>query len=335
MNKLKKRFEALFTFNEKNISAGRYLLKKKAGIYLYKIFRAVLLFGLCFLILQPLLNKISLSFMSEQDLYDPSIISIPRNFSTENYSLIIDILDFWKTLGNTVWISAVVAVCQVASCTLVGYGFARFNFPLKKFWFACVILIIIIPPQTITSSLYLHFRFFDVFGIIKAITGTTINMHNSILPYVLLCLGGIGLKSGLYVFLLRQFFRGIPKELEEAAYIDGCGTFKTFLRIMIPDAKAIITACFLFAFVWQWTDIFYSRIFLGNVDLVAKMLPSITETLAVHLTAVYGTVTNPSIALSNAVTSTGLLMTIFPLLIIYIIFQKSFVESLSQTGIKM
>ncbi|ONI46396.1 ABC transporter permease [Candidatus Epulonipiscioides gigas] len=301
----------------------------------YKIFRAILLFGLCFLIIQPLLNKFALSIMPEADLYDPSVITVPRNPTLDNYKLVPEIVDFYGSLLNTVWVSALVAIVQVSSCVLVGYGFARFNFPLKKFWFACVLLIIIVPPQTITSSLYLHFRFFDVLGIFQHFTGETVNMHNSILPYLLMCLGGIGLKSGLYVFLLNQFFRGIPKELEEAAYVDGCSTFRTFLNIMLPNAKAIITACFLFAFVWQWTDIYYSRIFLGNVDLIAKTLPSISEALAVHFSALYGSGAKPSIAYTDAILSTGLLMTIVPLLIIYIVFQKSFVESLSQTGLKM
>lgn len=274
----------------------------------YKIFRAILLFGLCFLILQPLMNKFALSIMPEADLYDPSVITVPRNPTLDNYKLVPTIVDFYGSLWNTVWVSAVVAMTQVASCVVVGYGFARFNFPLKKFWFGCVLLIIIVPPQTITSSLYLHFRFFDVLGIFEAITGDTINMHNSIMPYLLMCLGGIGLKSGLYVFLLNQFFRGIPKELEEAAYVDGCSTFRTFLTIMMPNAKAIVVACFLFAFVWQWTDIYYARIFLGNVDLIAKTLPSISEALAVYFSALYGSGAKPSIAYTDAILSTGLLL---------------------------
>ncbi|WP_305767000.1 carbohydrate ABC transporter permease [Candidatus Epulonipiscium viviparus] len=320
---------------ERNKKSDGQFFKSAIFNISYKIFRAILLFGLCFLILQPLMNKFALSIMSEADLYDPSVITVPRNPTLDNYKLVPEIVDFYGSLLNTVWVSALVAITQVASCVVVGYGFARFNFPLKKFWFGCVLLIIIVPPQTITSSLYLHFRFFDVLGLFEYFTGETINMHNSIMPYLLMCLGGIGLKSGLYVFLLNQFFRGIPKELEEAAYVDGCSTFRTFLTIMLPNAKAIVVACFLFAFVWQWTDIYYSRIFLGNVDLIAKTLPSISEALAVHFSALYGSGAKPSIAYTDAILSTGLLMTIVPLLIIYIVFQKSFVESLSQTGLKM
>ena len=77
----------------------------------------------------------------------------------------------------------------------------------------------------------------------------------------------MGLKNGLYIYMIRQFFRNIPKEMEEAAYVDGCGMLETFVKIMLPDAKPILTSCFLFAFVWQWTDSFYSKMFLGNIKL--------------------------------------------------------------------
>ncbi|MBE5968122.1 MAG: carbohydrate ABC transporter permease, partial [Lachnospiraceae bacterium] len=253
----------------RNRQSGGYLLKKIISRKIYTILRGILLFGLCFLILQPLLNKISLSFMEEKDLYDQTIIVVPRNFTIGNYRLVSQLIDYWKALGNSIVISTLVSVIQVAFATIVGYGFARFKFPFKKIWFACVILVIIVPPQTIMSSLYLNFRFFDIFGIIKFFTGQTINLQKSIIPYLLLCMTTMGLKSGLYIFMTRQYFRGIPKELEEAAYMDGCGNLKTFVKIMLPDAKPILTSCFLFAFVWQWTDSFYSKMFLGNITLLS------------------------------------------------------------------
>ncbi len=319
----------------RNRKSGGYLLRKLIWRRVYQFIRAVLLFGLCFLILQPLLNKISLSFMKERDLYDPTIIIVPRNFTTENYRLMNQLIDFWKSLLNSFGISALVSVLQVAFCTLIGYGFARFQFPFKRFWFACVILVIVVPPQTIMSSLYLNFRFFDIFGIIRMTTGKTLNLQNSIIPYVLMCITGVGLKSGLYIFLIRQYFRGIPKELEEAAYVDGCGSFGTFVRILLPDATPILTSCALFAFVWQWTDSFYSKMFLGNITLLSKKLTSISGLLSDYLVSIYGRGARPSIAYGQMMISTGMIMAIIPLLLIYIVAQKGFVESLSQTGLKM
>ena len=154
-------------------------------------------------------------------------------------------------------------------------------------------------------------------------------------PYIMMCLGCMGLKSGLYIYLIRQFFRNIPKELEEAAYVDGCGKFKTFIRIMLPDAKPILTSCFLFAYVWQWTDSYYAKLFLGQVKLLPKALSSLSGRLGQYYISIFGTGSKPSAAYEQAMIATGLLMSIIPLLIIYLVAQKGFVESLSQSGIKM
>ncbi len=322
-------------FWERNKKSQNYLLKKTAMNVCVKIIRAVLLFGLCFLILQPLLNKISISFMAEEDLYNAMVIAIPEHFTTDNYKLAASFMSYGASLRNTIIVSLTTAVLQIAMCTLVGYGFARFEFPLKKFWFACVILMIVIPPQTISSSLYLHFRFFDIFGILESTTGSTINLRGSVLPYYLICAGCMGLKNGLYIFMIRQFFRNIPKELEEAAYVDGCGTLKTFIRIMLPDATPILTSCFLFSFVWTWTDNFYTRLFMGKVPLLAKQLPIIADRLSQYLQNEFNIGGGASLGYTNCIIATGTLMVIVPLLMLYLVAQKGFVESLSSSGIKM
>jgi multiple sugar transport system permease protein len=144
----------------------------------------------------------------------------------------------------------------------------------------------------------------------------------------------MGLKSGLYIYMIRQFFRNVPKDIEEAAYVDGCGKFKTFWRIMLPDAKPIITSCFLFAFVWQWTDKFYTQMFLRKFTLLSTKLNGLSGSLDAFVKAA-GIADKAEQAYSSAIVATGTLMTIIPLLIIYIVAQKGFVESLSQSGIKM
>lgn len=322
-------------FMERNRKSNGYLLKRTIKRVIFRICRALLLFGLCFLIIQPLLNKLTVSFMAEKDLYDATVISIPRNFTTSNYRLVSALIKFPKALFNSATIALCIAIVQVVACTLVGYGFARYKFPLKNFWFLCVMLVIIVPPQTIMSSLYLHFRFFDVFGIIKAVGGEPVNLLNTVAPYFMLVGTCMGLKSGLYIFMLRQYFRGVPKELEEAAYVDGCGKLKTFIKIMLPDAKPLLTSCFLFAYVWQWTDSFYSNLFLRRLTLLPSGLRSIAERLNDYTESTLGRGNLPTIAYQQSLISTGMLMSIAPLLILYIIAQKGFVESLSQTGIKM
>ncbi len=323
------------SFWERNKLSGGYLLKKKALERAVSIVRFILLFGMCFMILQPIFNKISVSFMTEQDLYNPIVISIPVHPTTANYRLAAELMNFKTAVVNSLLISITIALLQIAMCTLVGYGFARFNFPLKKFWFACVLLVILIPPQTIASSLHLHFRYFDILGLCKLITGATINLRGSKLPYYLMSAGCMGLKNGLYIYMIRQYFRNIPGDLEEAAYVDGCGTLKTFLVIMLPQAKPILTSCFLFAFVWQWTDGFYSRMFLGSTKLVSTGLSRIVDSLGAYIQRINGVKTTISIAYSNCILATGTLIIIVPLIVIYLFAQRAFVESISSTGIKM
>jgi multiple sugar transport system permease protein len=329
------------TKNWGNISRN-YHTKKKVLDTAFKICRAILLFGMCFLIIQPLLDKLSISFMAQDDLFDSTVISIPRNFTTENYRIAAEseVLNYWKSLFETSYIIVISSALQIAACTLAAYGFARYKFPLKGFWFMCVMLIIVVPPQTIMASLYLNFHFFDIFGIIKLIQGEPYNMLNNVLGFWMLSATGMGLKSGLYIFLLRQYFRGVPKELEEAAWVDGCGKFKTFIRIMIPDASPMLVSCFLFSFVWQWTDTFFTTLFLNSYKMLAPCLGSIAERFSQYWSKV-NTISGAGIAslaptaLIQAMIATGMLMCLAPLILLYLVAQKAFVESLSQTGIKM
>ncbi|WP_242832990.1 carbohydrate ABC transporter permease [Butyrivibrio sp. LC3010] len=334
-NKIKSNVHADKDFWERNRLSGGYLLRKRIMDVGVSIARFILLFGMCFMILQPILNKISVSFMTEQDLYNPIVIAIPEHFTTANYRLAAELMSYSQALVNSIIIALTIAILQITVCTLVGYGFARFEFPLKKLWFAAVILVILIPPQTIASSLHLHFRFFDILGLIKLTTGTTLNLRGSAIPYYLMSAGCMGLKNGLYIFIIRQFFKGLPVDLEEAAYVDGCGMLKTFVRIMLPQAKPPITSCFLFAFVWQWTDGFYSRLFLGNTKLVSTSLSRIIDSLGAYIQRINGVKTTVSVAYSNCILATGTLMIIMPLIILYLFAQRAFVESIANTGIKM
>jgi multiple sugar transport system permease protein len=159
---------------------------------------------------------------------------------------------------------------------------------------------------------------------------------------MLLSATAMGLKSGLYIFLLRQYFRGVPKELEEAAYVDGCGRFHTFARIMLPDAAPMLTSCFLFSFVWQWTDTLYTTLFLRNYNVMSLALSRLTDRFYSYWASMNvfgagggGVVSQPPLAYLQAIVATGMLLTLIPLIILYLIAQRAFVESLSQTGIKM
>lgn len=321
-------------FWDRNRRSNGYLLKRRIGQIAVSVIRGLLMFGLCFMIIQPMITRFGMSLMKEKDLYDSTIVLLPRHVTLDNYRIVAELTDFPNSMINTLWVSILMSVCQVIACTIVGYGFGRFEFPLKKFWFGCVIAIIIIPPQIISSSLYTTFARFDLFGLITLLTGSTINIRSSIWPYIMMCLTCMGLKDGLYIFMLRQYFKNVPDSLEEAAYVDGCGTFHTFFRIMLPDAVPTIASCFLFSFVWQWTDLFYSRNFLSGYSLYSVQLSTIGSRMARYFAVDPNNPPTVDNGRSLQLISIGVLICCIPLIILYCFTQRTFVESLAMTGSK-
>lgn len=312
---------------------GRRLTKYVLGQYAWSIIRGVIIIGICFLILYPTLVKILVSFMNEKDLYDVSIRYIPKNPTLENYKTVLKAMKFGEGFWNTFKLSLSTSIMQLIACTIIGYGFARFKFKGRGFLFALVIVTLIVPPQTIMIPLFLHFLNFDIFGIFELISGKPLNLLNSMAPFILMSMTGMGLKNGLYIYIIRQFFRGMPKELEEAAYVDGAGLFKTFYRIMLPSAIPAMVTVFLFSFVWQWTDSFYSSLFLQSTRVLATSLSGVSYQVTQHFYSMTGVTTVLSPALSSMYTNTASLLVVLPLLIVYLFAQRYFVESIERTGI--
>ena len=331
-------------FWERNRRSDGYLLKKRTKQICISVIRGLLMFGLCFMIIQPMINRLAMSIMEEKDLYDSTIILLPCNVTLDNYRIVAELTTFPDSMINTLWISIVMSIAQIVSTTLVAYGFARFEFPLKKFWFACVVMLIIIPPQTIQTALYSTFTRFDIPsvipglfgfpGIFEAITGKPLNIRSSIWPYLLMCLTCMGLKDGLYIYMLRQYFKGVPESLEEAAYVDGCGTMHTFLKIMLPDALPTIASCFLFSFVWQWTDLFYARNFLTGYKTYATEMSVMVSRMSKY----FASDASQSVVVPNGrqlqLVSIAVLFCCIPLIILYVFTQRTFVESIAMTGSK-
>ena len=313
-----------------------YVAKAKAKRAIVSILRGLLLFGLCFMIIEPMLTRLGVSLMEERDLYDSTIVLLPRHVTLDNFKIVFTLTTFPTSMINTLWTSLLVSVLQVIACTLVGYGFARYDFPLKKFWFGCVVALIIIPPQTISTSLYTYFARFDFLGLVKLFNhGNPINLRGSVLPYTLMSATCMGLKNGLYIYMLRQYFRGIPKSLEEAAYVDGCGTMHTFVRIMLPDAMPTVLSCFLFSFVWQWTDLFYTRNFLATSarPIFSTELSTIVSRMSRYFSG-NGTPVIVPVGRQQQLISIGVLICCIPLVILYIFTQRTFVQSIAMSGSK-
>lgn len=222
--------------NSKKKRMHRHMTLARSQRLLWSIVRGVIIAGICFTILQPLLLKISVSFMQEKDLYDASVKYIAKHFTWNNYKLALSVMDYGWVFIRTLWLSAGVSLVQLAACLLTAYGFARFRFPFKKILFGCVIVTMIVPPQVIMLPLFMKYRFFDVFGMFKALTGSSVNLIDTYWPFFIQGMTTMGIRNGLYIYMLRQFFKGMPKELEEAAFVDGCGKLRTFVQIMVPSA---------------------------------------------------------------------------------------------------
>lgn len=299
--------------------------------------RACLIIGLSFIILYPILQKISIAFKDKSDLYNPMVVWIPENFTLENVKIAMEVMDFFPTLMNSVTLSAATMVMSVISCALAGYGFARFKFKGNSILFALVILTILIPNQTLVIPLYTHFRYFDLFGIVSLFNnGEPLNLMNSYWPIILTTLTANGIKAGLFIYIFRQFFKGMPQEIEEAAIIDGAGVFKTFYRVMLPNAVPAIITVMLFSFVWQYNDVFYSGLYMSQADLMSKALAQIGSNTSSYMNMLQGNTQTGAVVdpvLVQLIVDTGILMAIAPLIVMYLFVQRWFVESVERTGI--
>lgn len=295
--------------------------------FLMSLLKCAILIGICYIILAPVIMIVTNSFFSENDVYNQVAMLIPVEGTTETYQTVIGRMDYWQTLSYTLLYIGTLSVIQVFICAMTGYGFARFQFPGKKLLFMGVILTIVIPSHTIMLPMYMTFRNFDVFGIIQAITGKPVNLLGKLTPMYIVTLFGQGLRSGLYIFIFNQYFRSMPKELEEAARIDGAGAVRVFFRIMFPNAVPSIITVTVFSLVWQYNDTFYARVFaVPSKYLMSMKIQSLGSAIS-NLDNIIDPLVN------QVYVYAGVVLTLIPLVILYIVLQKQFVEGVERSGI--
>lgn len=298
------------------------------------VFRTFVLAGLSVIILYPLVYCISVAIRPASQLYDPLVVLVPRAFSMENINNALSYLDYWVSLPNSIVLVLVSTLLSVVACSLVGYGLARFKFKGSGILFALVVLTIIVPPQTVMMPNYMNFRYFDPLGIVSLtnmITGQNININliNTQFVFWLPALFASGIRSGVIIFIFRQFFTGMPRELEDAAYIDGCGPLKTFRRVMAPNAGGAYLTSFLFSIVWYWNDYVYTSSLMGNSKTVMNQLYRLKDNISNIMQYEIDKSPMEGILLLQA----GTLLAILPPLILYIFLQKYFTESVERSGI--
>lgn len=305
---------------------------------LYVLFRTLLIIGISFIIIYPILQKIAVAFKDKSDIYNPTIYMIPVNFTWENVQLAMGILDYFPMLGKTLLFVMVVTVLTAASCALAGYGFARFDFPGNGLFFGLVVVTILVPTTTLMLPYYIHFKNFDVFGLIQLFTGKSgVNLLNTYWPSIITSATAIGLKAGLFIYIFRQFFKGLPKEIEEASLIDGAGGIATFFRIMLPNAIPPIITVVLFCFVWQYNDTFYTTLFMSGMDLMSLKVATLPTQADQYIPVLMGYSHSSGFKADPnhvaMVVDTGILLAIIPLLALYLVVQRYFVESIERSGI--
>lgn len=311
-------------FKKKQIPIKNF--KKQIISIFVRLIRFTVIAGICFVVLYPLLIDFSIIFRQERDFYDPSVIFVPKNFTLENITLVINAMNFIKAGVNSFTISIAVSICQIISCALVGYGLAKFRFKGNNIVFACVVLTLIVPSQIIISPLFLQFSSYNPLAFLGIEGG--INLNNTVWPILFMSITGIGFRNGIYIYLFRQFFKGVPKSLDEAAMIDGANRFKVFYSIAIPSSRPIMITVFLFSFVWSWTDVMFSGTFMYNTQLLSINAGNIQSLI---LSGISGLAENK--VLTAIYIKTASVILIAPLLFLYIFLQRYFTQSIERTGL--
>ena len=307
MNKIKK-----VTLNRSRLLTGTYKT-------VWSIVRAVLLIGLSFIILYPLIYMVSIAFRPLDELFDPSVVWIPKHLTLKNIKFAMEKMNMLKPVGtenslfNSVVVNLLSALLQVASTAFVGYGFARFEFKLRGFLFGVVIFTMVVPVNSIIIPLFLNYR----------------NLHllDSYFAFYIPAILGQGIRSGLFIFIFRQFFKGMPKEFEDAASVDGCGGLRTFLQIFVPNAGPAFLTSFLFSIVWYWNDYYYSSMFFPTKQTVSLALAGLRNLLSTDATVGR----DPYQLLISL--QAGSFLVCIPLLLMYMFLQRYFVQSIERTGI--
>lgn len=312
---------------------NKRILVSEIGNLIWKILRFFIIIGLSYVLVYPILYMISMAFRTGADVIDPSITWIPKHFTLEHFQYAIKTMEYFSCMSTTLIISLVSTLLQLISCSMVGYGLARFKFKTSGLWFTLVLLTLIVPAEAVTIPLYFQYKSFSIpiispilelgFGI-KMPAFLTVNLIDSWFIFWLTAITATGIRSGLYIYIFKQFFSNIPYEIEEAAVVDGAGYFKTFTSIMVPNAGGSYLTVFLFSIVWYWNDTFYTSTFISDKMTLAKSLSKLKAALTQ-----WGVDTSTS----TPRLLSGALLYILPMLLLYMVLQRYFVQSVERTGI--
>ncbi|MCJ8009416.1 carbohydrate ABC transporter permease [Lederbergia wuyishanensis] len=311
------RTKAKFQFNKK-LRAVRYTVLGREineGL-LFKLFLYTIFIATSYIYLNPIFKMLVYMVMSPKDLFDPTVTWIPSEIYLGHIKTAWQKMHYVQSFSISLFVALCVSVFHCISTGLAGYALARLDFPFKKLTFILLLVAFIIPPQVIILPTIIAFR--------------NLGLENSIFTLIIPSILGFGVKGALFVIIFRQFFLTQPKELEEAAKIDGASAIKFYLKVMLPLAKPAILVVFLFSFVWTWNDTYFPQMFLTDskvVPLASEMLQLdrvLTSMREAHQITSYE---------SHAIGMAAGFLAILPPLLIFVFFQRHFVEGVERTGL--
>ena len=293
---------------------------RTGGNIIKGLFRALFLMGVGFVMLYPILFMISNAFKSVSDALDPTVVWIPSGTDLFNFKMAFKLLGYKDALKNTLILVMPCVIIQVITCLFVSYGFARFEFRFKGLLFGLLVFSLIVPVQSYIIPLYVNMK--------------TMHLLDTYWQFYIMALLGTGIRSGLYIYIFRQYFRGLPQELEEAAYIDGCNPLRTFLHIMVPNVKGAILVVFVLSFVWYYNDYTLTGMLLNSDYPLSIALTGTSTALNNTVQGMVGQTIGSDIKLlSDSILSAACLIVALPLIGVYVAVQKHFTEGIERSGL--
>ncbi len=291
------------------------LIKKHAPGVFANIFRYVFFLSLSYVLLYPFIYIIVNSIMGITDSYDATVTWVPKEPTLEHFVNAWKVFGVGSALPRSVFYEIVTALIQFITCAVAAYGMARFKFRGQGILSGLMILNILVPAMMIIIPSYAQFSTFNMIGT----------------PWVFYLPGiaGVGLKGGLYIYIYTQFFKGLPKELEEAAWIDGAGPWKTFLTIVLPSSGSSLITVLLFSVIWHWNDYFLAQMYMNEPTLPVA-IKGFSETSIVASLGISGDLAS---RMEVQVLLSGCLMFLVPMIIFYVVIQRKFVASIATSGI--
>lgn len=316
-----------FTLSGRDSSLTAYKAKKKTVSTITSIARYIFLIAFSYTLLYPIIFMISHAIRDPIFYNDPTVQWIPKAYSLIQFKYAWQVMEMPGTLFNSIFVEIVSSLISIVTCGIAAYGLACFDFKGKKILNALLIFLILVPiSMTLIPNFinYYNFDVFGIFGLIEKIFKVDIEMNllDTMWAVYLPALTAVGLKSGLCIYIYRQFYRALPKELFEAAWIDGAGPIRTYARIVVPSSGVALLTVSLLSIIWHWNDYYIVQMFLPN-----------HKTMTMALNGFFQGYVHNSVSISADSCMAACLMFVAPMLIMYLILQKKFIASISATGI--